>query len=104
MDSPLDIEFAQKSESIVAQFGFKNLKCFVKNQALLMLMAKIEKYEAEKNRFEAKYAMPFQQFQAKIEGLKNKEIFEEEDDYLDWRFAREAADSLIRQKQGLESA
>jgi len=42
MDTTLDIEFAQKSESIVAQFGFKDLKSFVKNQALLMLMAKIE--------------------------------------------------------------
>lgn len=104
MDTSLDIEFAQKSESIVAQFGFKDLKSFVKNQALLMLMAKIEKYEAENNRFEAKYALSFDKFQAKIEGLKDEEVFEKEDDYLDWRFAREAADRLIRQKQELENA
>ncbi|MDZ7697274.1 MAG: hypothetical protein U5R49_10240 [Deltaproteobacteria bacterium] len=104
MDTTLDIEFAQKSESIVAQFGFKDLKSFVKNQALLMLMAKIEKYVAENKCFEAKYALSFDKFQSKIEGLRNEEIFEEEDDYLDWRFAREAADRLIRQKQGLESA
>jgi hypothetical protein len=104
MDTTLDTQFAQKSESIISQFGFKDLKSFVKNQALLMLMAKIEKYVAENNRFEAKYAMSFKEFQAKIEGLENEEVFEEEDDYLDWRFAKEAADRLIRQKQELENA
>ena len=104
MDSPLDVEFAQKSESIVAQFGFKNLKSFVKNQALLMLMAKIEKYEAESNRFEAKYAMSFVDFHRKIEDVKNEEAFEEDDDYLDWRFAREVTDKLIKEKQELENA
>jgi len=104
MDTTLDIEFAQKSESIVAQFGFKDLKSFVKNQALLMLMAKIEKYIAENNRFQAKYAMSFEDFQQKIEDMENEEVFEEEDDYLDWRFAREVSDRLIRQKQELENA
>ncbi len=66
MDTSLDIKFAEKSESIVAQFGFKNLKSFIKNQALLLLMARIEKYEAENKRFETKYPMHFKAFQAKI--------------------------------------
>jgi len=104
MDTSLDMEFAQKSEAIIAQFGFKDLKSFVKNQALLLLMAKIEKYVAENNRFKAKYALSFDKFQAKIEGLKDEEVFEEEDDYLDWRFAREVTDRLMRQKQELENA
>jgi hypothetical protein len=99
----LGLEFAQKSEAIIALFGFKDLKSFVKNQALLMLMGKIEKYVAENNHFEAKYAMSFQLFQDKIKSLKNEEVFEE-DDYLAWRFAKEAADRLIRQKQELENA
>jgi len=45
MATSLDIKFAERSEAIVTQFGFKDLKSFVKNQALLMLMARIEKYE-----------------------------------------------------------
>ena len=104
MDTSLDIEFTEKSESIVTQFGFKDLKSFVKNQALLMLMARIEKYEAEDKRFEAKYHMAFKAFQAKTEGLHNEEIFTEEDDYLDWRFAKEAMGRLVRQKRELEHA
>ncbi len=68
-----------------------------------MLMARIEKYEADK-RFEAKYHMPFKVFQAKVEGLQNGEVFTEDDDYLDRRFAKEAIDRLVRQKRELEYA
>jgi hypothetical protein len=56
---------------LLLSLAFKDLKSFIKNQALLMLMARIEKYEAENKRFEAKYHMPFKAFQAKIEGLEN---------------------------------
>ena len=104
MDTSLDMKFAERSESIVTQLGFKDLKSFVKNQASLMLMARIEKYEAENKRFEAKYHMPFKSFQAKVEGLQNEEVFTEDDDYLDWRFAKEAIDRLVRQKRELEHA
>ena len=98
MDTSLDIKFAERSESIVTQLGFKDLKSFIKNQALLMLMARIEKYEAENKRFEAKYHIPFKSFQAKVERLQNEEEFTEDDDYLDWRFAKEVIDRLKKQK------
>ncbi len=104
MDTSLDIKFAERSEAIVTQLGFKDLKSFVKNQASLMLMARIEKYEAESKRFEAKYHMTFKAFQAKVKGLQNEEVFTEDDDYLDWRFAKEAIDRLVRQKRELEHA
>lgn len=67
-------------------------------------MDRIEKYEAENKRFGAKYHMSFKTFQAKVEGLQNEEVFTEEDDYLDWRFAKEAIDRLKKQKQELEYA
>ncbi len=104
MDTYLDIKFAERSESIVTQFGFKDLKSFIKNQALLMLMARIDKYEAENKHFEAKYHMTFKEFQTKVKGLQNDEVFTEDDDYLDWRFAKEAIDRLVRQKRELEHA
>jgi len=104
MDTSLDLKFTEKSEAIVTQLGFKDLKSFVKNQALFMLMARIEKYEAENKHFEAKYHMAFKAFQTKTEGLHNEEIFTEEDDYLDWRFAKETIDRLKKQKQELEYA
>jgi hypothetical protein len=104
MHTSLDSKFVEKSESIVTQLGFKDLKSFVKNQALLMLMAKMEKFEAENKRFETKYHLDFNKFQENIEGKENEEVFTEEDDYLDWRFAKEALDRLRRQKRELEYA
>ncbi|MCF6246490.1 MAG: hypothetical protein L3J69_03915 [Desulfobacula sp.] len=100
----MDLKFAEQSEAIVIQLGFKDLKSFVKNQALIMLMAKIEKFEMESKLFETKYNMPFKKFQIKITKLQNKEVFSEEDDYLDWRFATESMDRLKKQKLELEYA
>ena len=104
MGSSLDLKFSERSEAIVTQLGFKDLRSFVKSQALFMLMAKIEKYEAENKRFEAKYHMSFTLFQVKVEGLQNEEVFDEDDDYLDWRFAIEAIDSLVKQQREFECA
>jgi len=104
MNTSLDLKFAEQSEAIVTQLGFKDLKSFVKNQTLIMLMAKIEKFEMENKQFEKKYNMPFKKFQVQIEKLQNKEVFSEEDDYLDWRFATESMDRLKKQKLELEYA
>ena len=104
MDEILDSKFVEKSEAIVTQFGFKDLKTFVKGQALFMLMAKMNKYETEISRFEKKYHMDFTAFENKISNLKDKEDFKEEDDYLNWRFAHEALNSIRKQKQELEHA
>jgi len=104
MDTSLDLKFAEQSEAIVTQLGFKNLKSFVKNQTLIILMAKIEKFEMENRQFETKYHMPFKKFQAKIEKLQNEEHFSEEDDYLDWRFATESMNRLKKQKLDIEYA
>ncbi|MFO8088909.1 MAG: hypothetical protein R6U13_03665 [Desulfatiglandaceae bacterium] len=104
MDSIIDSKFTENTEAIIAQFGFKDLKSFIKNQALLMLLAKIEKFEAENKRFERKHHCSFDVFQKKMEQMLGIEDFEKDDDYLDWRFAVEAKNRLQRQKLELENA
>lgn len=104
MEDSIDSKFIETSETIVSQLGFKNLKSFVKSQTLLILLAKIEKYEAEAKRFEKKYGTDFEHFKKKIDAQKDREVFEEEDDYLDWRFSLEALSTLRKQKQELEYA
>jgi hypothetical protein len=47
MDTSIDIKFAEISESIVAEFGFKNLKSFIRSHALLMLMSKMGHFSFE---------------------------------------------------------
>lgn len=104
MDTILDTNFVEKSEAIITQLGFKDLKSFVKSQALLMLLGRIDKLEMEVRSFETKYQMDFVAFKNRIHALKNEEVFDEEDDYLDWRFAYEALNGLRKKKQDLEYA
>jgi len=104
METSLDSKFIETSEGIITQLGFKDLKSFVKSQALLMVLAKIEKYEVENKRYKQKYCMDFKNFQEKLERRKNEEVFTEEDDYLDWRFSIEALERLRRQERELEHA
>lgn len=104
MDTSLDSEFVARSEAIVTQFGFKDLKSFVKSQALLILMAKIEKFRTEIRQFEMKHGTDFNSFQVRTQQVENREDFEEEDDYLDWRFAEEALKRLQKQSLELENA
>ena len=104
MDTSFDLNFAKNTEAIVTQFGFKDLKSFIKNQALLMLMGRIEKYEAEIKSFEKKYNMPYDIFKDEIEKSTGEEDFAKEEDYLDWRFAKETSDRLLKQKRELERA
>jgi hypothetical protein len=62
-----------------------------------MLMAKMEKYEAEIRCFKVKYDIDFNAFQERINCKDNQEDFDEEDGFLDWRFAEEALKRLQRQ-------
>ncbi|MBF0232967.1 MAG: hypothetical protein HQK65_08005 [Desulfamplus sp.] len=47
METTLDNSFIKSSEGIVSQFGFNDLKSFIKNQTLLLLLAKIEAFWGE---------------------------------------------------------
>jgi hypothetical protein len=104
MANSLDQKFVETSEGIISTLGFKDIKSFVKQQASLLILAKIAKYESENAFFERKYEMSFESFQERRKGKEGKEIFEEEDDYLDWRFARESLNRLRKQKQELDHA
>ena len=104
METTIDSKFTENTEAIISQFGFKDLKSFIKNQALLMLMAKIDKFEAENKQYEAKYQILFHDFKKQMEEIHGMEDIEKEEDYLDWRFAVEATDRLNKQKLELENA
>lgn len=103
-DTCLDHKFVETSEAILSQFGYKDLKAFVKRHASLLLLAKIEKYESEVRQFEDKYRTDFEALSRKVDQVEDQEDFEVEDDLLDWRFAAEALVRLRRQKQELENA
>ncbi len=61
----------------------------LKNYALDMVMAKIQKYEAESKKFSKQYHTTFSRFKKKVESIKQGENFRWEEDLLDWQFAEE---------------
>jgi len=74
MDNSLNAEFVEKSESIIRQLGFKDLKSFLKNQTLLILMARMEKFEAENNRFKANTVRSSAGFRKGSKGKNSRRI------------------------------
>ena len=48
--------------------------------------------------------MTFEDFQKQVRELKGNENFDEDDDYLDWRFVKETLEDLREKKQELEHA
>ncbi len=64
----------------------------LREQALLVGLAKSSHFEAEYGKFEKKYGISFQAMKRKLEKQRNKEDFEIENDMLEWEFA----DSSLR--------
>ncbi|QTA79185.1 Uncharacterized protein dnl_14390 [Desulfonema limicola] len=54
---------------------------------LLSAQNQYAEYLSETRKFENKYQMTFEEFQKKMEETLYKEDFDEEDDYMDWKFA-----------------
>ena len=51
--------------------------------------SKVSEYRSEVERFEAKHGASYEEFQETVDSSKGQEDFEEEDDLMGWRFARE---------------
>lgn len=61
----------------------------LKNYALNLIHSKIQKYEAENLYYKNKYDCTFEKFKQKVNDMKDNEVFEWEDDLMDWEFAIE---------------
>ncbi|MEW6447278.1 MAG: hypothetical protein AB1426_04200 [Bacillota bacterium] len=99
----LDAAFLEKVRPVLRELGFASERDALKEQALLLLLHKINRYEAECAFFAKKYGMSFEEFVKHLEA-SGKEDFEKEDDLLDWRFAAETLAELKRQLQEIERA
>jgi hypothetical protein len=61
----------------------------LKNYALNLIHSKIQKYEAENMYYKNKHDCAFEKFKQKVNDMNDNEIFEWEDDLMDWEFAIE---------------
>jgi hypothetical protein len=71
--------------------------------AIKRIQEKIHVFEPETSLFEAKYRMSFEDFSKRMESRQNEEIFEESDDWNDWRSSIELSHSYRQQLEKLHT-
>jgi hypothetical protein len=75
--------------TVLKDLGISKKKA-IQDYALLNASQKLAEFAQECVAFEKKYEMDFHVFEKKINSSR-EEIFEQEDDYLAWKFAIEGA-------------
>ncbi len=91
-------------DEILKEVGISSEVEALKNQAWMITLARIEKYQAESRQYQRKYQCNFEEFKKQLLNQKNEENFEMEEDYLDWRFAEEALKIWKERKKIISNA
>jgi hypothetical protein len=76
---------------LLHSFHYANIEEAGYEMMLLRAQSQYADYLSEIRKFEKKYRMKFEDFQTKMEETMYEEDFEKEDDYMDWKFAQDAA-------------
>ncbi len=84
--------------NVFKSFGISDVQSIIKNEAIMLLLSKESKYQAEYDSFKNRYNSEFAAFKQKIEA-SGKEDFEVEDDLMDWEFADNALKNIGKQKR-----
>ena len=69
---------------------------------LLSARSKYSEFSQEVQRFQEKYGMDLEAFERTIEARVNEEEFEQEEDLMAWKFAKEAAEYWRQKVEELE--
>jgi hypothetical protein len=91
-------------DQILKEAGISSEVEALKNQVWMITLAKIEKYQAEAQKYQKKYQCKFEEFKKQLLNQKNEENFAMEDDYLDWKFAEEALKIWKERKEIISNA
>jgi hypothetical protein len=67
--------------------GYTSTEELFRGWALLTALSRLDQYRAECERYESKYGVQVDQFEAEIHADKGREDFEKEADLDDWMFA-----------------
>jgi hypothetical protein len=79
-------------EEVLKALNYQDEQEAALDMLLLSAKAKRAQFLSEMERFEAKYGMGFEAFVKKVNARRVEEVFDEEDDLMAWRFAKEAAE------------
>jgi hypothetical protein len=94
------VSIRDEVNNVFRGFGISDMEAILENEAILLLLAKESKYQAEYNQFKAKYNSEFKQFREKVDA-SGKEDFKIEDDLMDWEFATNALKTIQQKKKAL---
>lgn len=86
----------EELNNLTRQLGYANIEDAAIKQIELSLLGKISKYKAEDDFYRNKYQSDYKTFL----GKNTSEIFEIEDDLLEWKFA---VDSLEKYREQIRS-
>ena len=96
----MQVQVRDEVGDVFNSFGIGSVETILLNEAIMILLTKESRYNAEYNQFKKKYNSEFEDFKKKVES-SGKEDFEVEDDLMDWEFAANALKMIEEKKRVL---
>jgi len=87
----MDIAETKKiTQDVLTPFHFSSLEDAGLTLLHLSCLAKLSEYKLDDQRFKEKYKISFDLFKKRIDEKMGEECFEEEDDFMAWKYAHDA--------------
>lgn len=81
------------TESILATLGYPNPLAAARQQARMMLLGRLTRYQATIQQFEQARGCTLEEMRSRYE-LQGQENFEADDDYLEWQWVADAVETI----------
>lgn len=91
-------------EDVLEALDYSNTEDVALDHVLLEAKAKCSEYREEVKRFREMYGVTFHEFKDQVESTENQEDFEEEEDFMAWKFAMESLEYWEERVDLLENA
>jgi hypothetical protein len=88
------------TESILATLGYPNPLAAARQQARMMLLGRLARYQATIQQFERTQGSTLEEMRSRYE-MQGQEDFEADDDYLEWQWYTDAAETVQAQLAAL---
>lgn len=83
-------DLKKTGQDILAPLHYASLEEAGLSMLFLSSLSKLSEYKSDTQRFERKYDSNFESFSSRVSEKTGQESFEEEDDWMAWKYAHEA--------------
>ena len=98
-----NVEKVKTVSEILKALNYHNERDAAVDFSILSVSAKYAEFYDECQRYEKKYGIKYKEFENRISNKENEEDFEEEDDLMAWKFAKEGAEFWVKKLEELKS-